>query len=355
MIDYRIDGTKIDLHPERVAAWLRGEKVYPLYLEIAPSGGCNHRCSFCAVDYLGYQTRFLDADIMGERLWEMGTLGVKSIMWAGEGEPLLHSRLSQMIFAASKAKIDQAITTNGVALTGRFCEAALPYLSWIKVSINAGDEHDYVRIHKAHPGDWMKLWTNVARAVRIRDDYQAAVTIGAQMVLLPDNVAGARPLAYMAQQCGLDYLVIKPYSQHPKSQTRKYAGLEYAEYLDFVGALEDLSTGTFKVIARRETMARVTGEREYSTCQATPWFWGYIMATGDVYGCSAYLGDPRFRYGNIIEQDFAQIWNSKAKRGCETFVAHELNIKECRKACRQDHANRFLWRIKNPDKHDNFI
>lgn len=354
MIDYRIDGTKIDLHPERVAAWLRGEKVYPLYLEIAPSGGCNHRCSFCAVDYLGYQTRFLDADIMGERLWEMGTLGVKSIMWAGEGEPLLHSGLSQMILAASKAKIDQAITTNGVALTGRFCEAALPSLSWIKVSINAGDEHDYARIHKAHPGDWMKLWTNVARAVRIRDDYQAAVTIGAQMVLLPDNVAGARPLAYMAQQCGLDYLVIKPYSQHPKSQTRKYAGLEYAEYLDFVGALEDLSTGTFKVIARRETMARVTGEREYSTCQATPWFWGYIMATGDVYGCSAYLGDPRFRYGNIIEQDFAQIWNSKAKRGCETFVSQELDIKDCRKSCRMDHANRFLWRLKSPEAHDNF-
>jgi cyclic pyranopterin phosphate synthase len=355
MIDYRIDGTKIDLHPERVAAWLRGEKIYPLYLEIAPSGGCNHRCTFCAVDYLGYQTRFLDVEIMKERLWELGKLGVKSIMWAGEGEPLLHRGLDQMLSAGWQAGIHQAITTNGIALTERFCEYALWFLAWMKVSINAGYEEDYRRIHQAHDGDWPKLWRNLATAVRVRALWGIRVTLGAQMVLLPDNVNGAGMLAYRCREMGLDYLVIKPYSQHPKSETRQYAGLEYAEYADMIAGLEGLSTDTFHVIARRETMARVTGEREYATCQATPWFWGYIMATGDVYGCSAYLGDPRFRYGNIREQDFASIWNSQAKRGCETFVRDELDIKECRKSCRMDHANRYLWRIKNPEAHDNFV
>jgi cyclic pyranopterin phosphate synthase len=386
MIDYRIDGHKLDLHPERVAAWMRGEKVYPLYLEIAPSGGCNHRCTFCAVDYLGYRTRFLDVVIMKERLWEMGQLGVKSIMWAGEGEPLLHRQLDEMIIAGKACGIDQAITTNGVALTERFCRAALPSIAWIKVSINAGSKEDYLKIHKAQPNDWLRLWINLTRAVRVREELGASVSLGAQIVLLPDNAAHVRELAYMCRDTGLDYLVIKPYSQHPKSETRQYEGLRYemkgddanhvqpmrsrvllrddtylpgadsnsAQVAD-VPAWADLSTDDFRVIVRTETMPRVTGARDYATCQATPWFWGYIMATGDVYGCSAYLGDARFRYGNILEQDFASIWNSPAKRGCETFVRDELDIKDCRKACRMDHANRYLWRVTHPEKHDAFV
>jgi radical SAM protein with 4Fe4S-binding SPASM domain len=79
------------------------------------------------------------------------------------------------------------------------------------------------------------------------------------------------------------------------------------------------------------------------------------MATGDVYGCSAYLGDPRFRYGNLMTESFMDIWNSQAKRGCETFVRDELDIKECRKACRMDKANTYLWRIKHPSAHDSFV
>lgn len=349
--DYRIDGHKLDLHPERVAAWLRGEKIYPLYLEIAPSGGCNHRCSFCAVDYLGYQTRFLDADVMKERLAEMGALGVKSIMWAGEGEPLLHRRLGEMVVAGKAAGIDQAITTNGVALTKQFCLEAFPSLSWIKVSINAGTEPIYRAIHKAHEGDWVRLWGNLGRAVRIRTDLGAGLTLGAQIVLLPDNAGEVRTLARMCQVTGLDYLVVKPYSQHPSSDTRIYEGLRYAA----VENLSDLETDRFKVIVRTETMPRVTGERDYATCQATPWFWAYIMATGDVYGCSAYLGDPRFKYGNILTDPFERIWNSDAKRGCEVFVREELDIKDCRKACRMDHANRYLWRVTHQERHDNFV
>ena len=37
-----------------------------------------------------YQPRFLDKEMLKDRLSEMASLGLKSIMYAGEGEPLLH-------------------------------------------------------------------------------------------------------------------------------------------------------------------------------------------------------------------------------------------------------------------------
>ena len=54
----RMDSHKLIFHPERICAWLNGEKIYPIEVEIAPSGACNHRCVFCALDYIGYKPNY---------------------------------------------------------------------------------------------------------------------------------------------------------------------------------------------------------------------------------------------------------------------------------------------------------
>ncbi|MDR0882739.1 MAG: radical SAM protein, partial [Candidatus Adiutrix sp.] len=97
---YRIDGHKLHLHPRRVADWLEGREIAPIYMEISPSGACNHRCSFCGLDFMGYKPRFLSADILCERLREMGEAGLKSVMFAGEGEPFLHREMGAIAIAA---------------------------------------------------------------------------------------------------------------------------------------------------------------------------------------------------------------------------------------------------------------
>jgi len=96
MDPYKIDNHKLMYHPDRVRDYLEGKLIYPLYIEISPAGACNHRCTFCAVDYIGYVVRFLDAEILKGRLSEMAGCGVKSVMYAGEGEPLLHKHLAEI-------------------------------------------------------------------------------------------------------------------------------------------------------------------------------------------------------------------------------------------------------------------
>ncbi len=93
----------------------------------------------------------------------------------------------------------------------------------------------------------------------------------------------------------------------------------------------------------------------YTRCQATPHFWAYIMADGSVYSCSAYLLDDRFCLGNIHETSFQDIWEGDKRKCNQDFVDQELNIEECRKNCRMDEVNRYLWDLKYPPEHVNFI
>ena len=70
MDKYRIDSHKLLYHVSRVNDWLEGKNVYPIYAEISPAGTCNHRCTYCALDFMEYQPRFLDKEMLKERLSE---------------------------------------------------------------------------------------------------------------------------------------------------------------------------------------------------------------------------------------------------------------------------------------------
>ncbi|MBU4589905.1 MAG: radical SAM protein, partial [Candidatus Omnitrophica bacterium] len=83
MDELRIDSHKLMYHVDRVSAWQKGRQVAPIYLEIAPSGGCNHRCIFCALDYIGYRPEFLAQKALKKALKDAARCGVKSVMYAG--------------------------------------------------------------------------------------------------------------------------------------------------------------------------------------------------------------------------------------------------------------------------------
>lgn len=352
---YRIDGHKMLHHLSRVADWQAGKTVYPIYAEISPSGSCNHRCLFCALDYMEYQPRFLDADLMAVRFAEMAALGLRSVLFGGEGEPLLNRGFDRMAAVGRTAGLDLALTTNGVLLRGGALEAAVAAMQWIKISFNAGTRETYAKVHGTRAEDFDTVVANLRAAVLLREKTQAPCTLGAQILLLPENRAEIAETARLCRDIGLDYLVIKPYSQHRFSRTERYRDIRYADYLREVEAASAYAGRRFSVIARHRTMETWDeGERPYGRCLALP-FWTYVDAGAGVWGCSAWLGDERFLYGNLATETFRQIWEGERRRVSLAFVAGELDVSECRLNCRMDKINRFLWELKHPPAHVNFI
>lgn len=355
MDKYRIDSHKLIYHPERVSAWLSGRNIYPIYAEISPSGACNHRCVYCALDFMEYKPRLLDAGILIKRLREMGRLGLKSVMYAGEGEPFLHPGMARIANSTKSAGIDAAFTTNAVLFKPAVARKCLGSIEWLKVSINAGTPGTYAAIHRCRPRDFETVFANMAYADGLRRRKGYGVTLGMQIVLLPENAGEVEALAVRAKEIGMDYLIVKPYSQHPQSKTTRYRNIRYGEYEALAKRLQRHASETFSVVFRLKTMQKWdAAAKRYGKCCALP-FWTYIDAGGNVWGCSMFLGKEEFLYGNIKTSTFKKIWEGSKRRRSLKMAARDLDISSCRINCRMDEANAYLWELRNPPDHVNFI
>lgn len=367
---FAIDTHKLAFHPDRVAQlvsagrdWDKHRKLKPIYVEISTSGACNHRCTFCSVDYIGYKSVFLDLDIYSRFASTASSIGVKSVMFAGDGEPLLNPHINEIVNISKASNIDVSFTTNGVHLNSKFITSSLSKVSWVKVSINAGDSSTYEKVHRTKSSDFNTVWTNLSAAVQFRRNHQLpsdSPALGVQSLLLPDNIDSLPELARRARDTGLDYLVLKPYVHNVYMEQEGYGDIDYTEkqYNDIIARLKsDYETPSFSIVARFNALAKLKGEEErYSTCWSTPALWSYISGDGSVYACGAHVGNPNFLLGNINQSGFDEIWQSDERCACLNFVQDELDLNDCRRTCRMDEANKYLFDIIEQNvPHKNFI
>lgn len=368
---YLIDSHKLMYHPSRVAElvdakadWEKHKNLKPIYAEISSSGACNHRCTFCSVDYIGYKPIFLERETLRSFFESAREIGLKSVMFAGDGEPLLNKDIIGIVEDANTYGIDTSFTTNGVHLTEEFCDSSLDKVSWIKVSMNAGSGAVYKSVHRTSEKDFLKVWKGLEYAVNVREKNTAnkrrRTALGVQSLILPENLGSLDELAARAEGCGLDYLVLKPYVHNVYMEQEGYQGIDYTikEYNETIQQLKNkYDAAKFKVIARTNALNKLVGNTErYEKCWSTPALWFYISGDGSVYSCGAHVGKEEFYLGNIKEQAIRDIWSSERRKSCLEFVQNELDLSVCRRTCRMDEANAYLSNLIGGDvEHVNFI
>jgi radical SAM protein with 4Fe4S-binding SPASM domain len=273
------------------------------------------------------------------------------MMFAGEGEPLLHPSCIQMIITAKMHDIDTALTTNGTLLDYVRRINVLPFLDWMRISLDAANEETYRHIHRGRVS-FETVTTNIRETVKWRDDMRCDCTIGVQALVIPQNFDELADICWLAKDMGVDYVIFKPYSQHPYS--RHKFDIHYETYQHMKENLEKWGDENFKVIVRDHAMSKLADERPYKKCLGLP-FMSYIACNGDVYACSAFLGNTDYIFGNIYEDCFPAIWESERRKEVMAMIdAH--GVEPCREICRMDEINRYLWQLKyDPPAHLNFI
>lgn len=355
MNDFNIDSHKLMFHVTSVCRWLEGKTPPPIYLEVSLCGMCNHGCIFCAFDYLKYNPVYLRSDKARSLIVQGARLGVKSILYSGEGEPLLHKDVVGIIALTRKKGIDAALSTNGILFDKKSASGLLPNLTWIRFSVNAANSNTYSLLHRSEPGDFATVTDNIEAAVKIRDRNRYRCTIGMQFLFIKENFKEVYAAAKMARDLGADYLAVKPLCLHPQSRRKiKPHNFDMKQLMEIAENLKELQTDNYKVIFRMNSFARSAEKKEYLHCFGAN-FSAHITADGNIYPCNNFAGQRKFRLGNIYENGLGEIWNGVDKVRVIKRLSCYWDVGKCRRSCRLDKINSYLWRLKHPQEHDNFI
>jgi radical SAM protein with 4Fe4S-binding SPASM domain len=345
------DSHKLGLHPHRVSQWLGG-RIMPMHAEIGLTNKCNHHCSFCTLDWITHGKETLDSATVGKLMQDLKYMGVKSVYFAGEGEPTLHPEFIDIINGTAHMGMKIAVSTNGQRYDRDTAHRTLSNISWIRFSLDTINKSFYSEIHGVSENVLDTVIQNIKDAVGIKKSLGLGVDIGVQVVLTDDTSQHLRALVECMRAVGVDNVQIKPSHTHPGSSHKTEMDVDMYDHVQ--GEMKDYESDDFKVVVRTKSMNRLTEPRTYDRCHGFD-FYALIAANGDVVPCNVFYRNDGFVFGNIFEESIRDIWSSVHRQEIIKTIEKSCFSHCGEYRCRLDVMNRYLHRIKNPEGNDVFI
>jgi MoaA/NifB/PqqE/SkfB family radical SAM enzyme len=284
-----------------------------------------------------------------------GEIGVRSITFTGDGEPTLNPALWEAVEVARSLGIDVGVATNGIALDEKKILCLLRNCTWLRFNLSAHDQESYKRVHGVD--GWERMHRNIMSAVILKSkDKSIKCTIGLQMVLIPRCVESVVPEAELARFWGVEYFVIKQFSDPGCEGMSQFDLGRYdsEELQEILRMAEELSNERTKIIAKRKMMSW-KGTRPYDKCRDCPLIF-QVSGNSKCYPCGYLFNAEEFCYGDLKVNTLKEIIDSERywsiiKKMETTFDPH----RDCKGACRHDFTNEFIHNYVNQPEHINFI
>jgi MoaA/NifB/PqqE/SkfB family radical SAM enzyme len=348
-----LDSHKINYHPKEISDFFQDKLEAPIYVEISPTGVCNHKCLFCHYNYLGHEGRFKKGKIL-ELVREFASMGVKSLVFAGNGEPTLHTDTFEAIVLAKELGLDVALSTNGALLKDKHFDVLANTLTWIRFSFNAGSEENYAHVHQTKSDDFLKVIDNIKKLKEAKERLNSDITIGSQCVLIPENKDYIIEHANRLKHLGVDYFSVKHFYNHSHNEFGVDSNFLKADFLEKLETeSKRISNNNFNFIIR--STQNLTSQRVYDKCFGLE-FIVFIDELGDVYTCFSHQYDKKTVLGNVFENSFKEIWDSAQRKDAVKYINDCIDKNSCQPNCRHHQINNYLWELKRPSvPHLNFI
>lgn len=362
-----LDGTKIMWHQERLEAWKKGERFAPITIDMALTRGCNFRCVYCYSALQENESKRITKEVMHRFLDDCAEIGVKAISFVSDGESSISPAYVDSIKYGHKLGISMASGTNGYLLNKEVLEEILPCLTYLRFNISAGEPKRFSEIMGV-PEEWFHtVKENIKQAIEIKKKKKLEVTIGMQMVLMPEFADQILPIARLGKELRPDYLVIK----HCSDDETGALGVDYKGYrevYDILKEAESLSDEGYLVKVKWSKI-EAEGKRDYERCYGPP-FLIQLSGSGLVAPCGCLFNEKYSKYhiGNIVDTSFKEIvFSDRYWEVMNELASPRFNAKTmCGTLCVQHKVNEVLDKYKKgfieldkpmgePPMHINFI
>ena len=309
-----LDSHKLSHHYDRVTAWESGERIAPISVDMALTRACGAMCSFCYAMVQEPQERSsIKTEAALNLLDDFAEIGVKSVSLISDGESSLSKAYVPFIQHAHQLGIDVGNATNGWEWEPEKIDQVLPYLTWVRFTVAAGRPESYAKImYKGpeHTKVFDRAMEHIRYAVALKKKLNLKVTLGIQMVLMPEFKDEIIPFAKLALELGVDYGVIK----HCSDDETGTLGVDYSKYEEMYPLLEQaesMSTDQTKVIVKWEKI-RDLGKSSYKRFYG-PQFLLQISGSGLIAPSGMFFNAKfsKLHIGNFSEERFIDIFKSE--------------------------------------------
>lgn len=342
---YLFDGCKLIWHKARVKDWLDGKRIYPLHIDMGITKYCNMRCIYC----YGVKQKMSGEHIPEDRLLmlveDAVACGIKSLAVIGDGEPTLNKGLYPMVQLAKEKGLDMSVATNGLPLTDTQLVTLCKSLVWLRFNVSGVDDK-YDEIHSTKKM-FSKFQDIVQKAVAVGKF--TGCTIGLQMVLIPQCFDQVIPLAEYAVKWGVDYLVIKQFSDGGEGMPIHMDMNSYDRVQQDLATAEGMSNDKTKIIIKWNAINDTRSITDkgiwgFDRCIDLPFIF-QISGNGECYPCGYMFGNSDYCYGNVTKDRLKTILDSDRYWGIIKKVAETPLAKLCKGQCRHCETNKFIDQI----------
>jgi MoaA/NifB/PqqE/SkfB family radical SAM enzyme len=309
-----LDSHKLSYHMDRVEAWEAGERIAPVSVDMSLTRACSAMCTFC---YAMVQESQIRSSISTKKALglvdDFSKVGIRSVSLVSDGESTLSPAYIPFIQHAHAAGIDVGNGTNAWEWEPEKIEQVLPYLTWVRFTVAAGQPESYARImYKGpeHTNVFDRAMRHIKYAVELKKRKSLKVTLGIQMVLMPSLKEEILPFAKLGLDLGVDYAVIK----HCSDDEQGTLNIDYSQYESMHGLLEQaeaMSNQKTKIIVKWDKIR--DGDKPPYRRYYGSQFLLQISGSGLVAPAGMFFNArySKLHIGNYAEERFYDIWRSE--------------------------------------------
>jgi MoaA/NifB/PqqE/SkfB family radical SAM enzyme len=244
---------------------------------------------------------------------DFAEIGIRSVSLVSDGESTLSKAYIPFIKHLASLGIDVANATNAWEWEAEKVDQILPHMTWIRFTVAAGRPESYAKImYKGpeHTEVFDRAIKNIKYAVDLKKKLGLKVTLGIQMVLMPELKDEIIPFAKLGVDLGVDYAVIK----HCSDDESGSLGIDYSQYeplYDLLTQAEAMSNDQTKVIVKWNKIK--DGDKPSYKRFYGPQFLLQISGSGLVAPSGMFFNArySKLHIGNFTEERFKDIWKSE--------------------------------------------